>query len=232
MIPALHRHDWHVSPQEAVTIQERMRCLVETADRLSEILSVAGVDVRFDEGGRIAHAAAAVLSFPDLRLIDEAAAQRPVVFPYVPGLFAFRELPAVLDALDRLRQWPDLILCDGHGIAHPRRFGMACHLGVLLDRPAIGVAKTRLTGGHIEPPREGGSWVPLQDGTEVIGAVLRTRTGVKPVYVSIGHRLTLQTAIRLVMACTTRYRLPETTRQAHRLASGHQEPSDLIPRRA
>ncbi len=221
MIPALHRHDWNVSPQEAVAIQERMRCLVETADHLPEILSVAGVDVCFDEGGQFARAAAVVLSFPDLKLMDQAVAQRAVEFPYVPGLLAFRELPAVLDALARLRQLPDLILCDGHGIAHPRRFGMACHLGMLLDRPAIGVAKTRLIGHHIEPPRERGSWVPLQDGDEVIGAVLRTRTGVKPVYVSIGHRLTLQTAIRLVMACTTRYRLPETTRQAHRLASDH-----------
>ncbi len=214
-------HSWNVTPWEAVAIQERMRSLVETADRLPELHCIAGVDACFDDDGQVVRAAVAVLSFPGLKLTDSAAAQRAVEFPYIPGLFGFRELPAVLDALTRLRKQPDLILCDGHGIAHPRRFGIACHLGVLVDRPVIGVAKTRLIGHHAEPPRERGSWVPLQDGDEVIGAVLRTQTGVKPVYVSIGHRISLQTAVRLVLACTKSYRLPETTREAHRLASDH-----------
>lgn len=221
MSAALRLHSWNVTPQEAVAIQERMRHLVETADRLPEIVHVAGVDVHFDESGQIAQAAVAVLSYPDLKPVDEAVAQRPVEFPYIPGLLSFRELPAVLDALVRLQTSPDLILYDGHGLAHPRRFGIACHLGVLLDCPTIGVGKTRLIGRHVEPPWQAGSWVPLQDGGEVVGAVVRTRTGVKPIYVSIGHRLTLQTAVRLSLSCTTRYRLPETTREAHRLASGH-----------
>jgi len=190
-------------------------------DRLpGEIRLVAGVDVGFEEGGRVTRAAVAVLAFPSLQLLETAIARRPTGFPYVPGLLSFRELPAVLDALLALSQLPDVFLCDGQGIAHPRRFGIASHLGVLLDRPSIGVGKTRLTGRHAEPGREKGAWTPLLDGEEVIGAVLRTRAGVKPVYVSIGHRVGLGTAIRLTLACTPRYRLPETTRQAHRLASG------------
>jgi deoxyribonuclease V len=137
----------------------------------------------------------------------------------VPGLLAFRELPAVLAALAGLKTAPDIILCDGQGIAHPRRFGSASHLGVLLDVPTIGVGKTRLVGRYDEPPDVKGAWTPLLDGAETIGAVLRTRAGVRPVYVSTGHRVSLETAIELTLACTTRYRLPETTRQAHRLAS-------------
>ena len=144
-----------------------------------------------------------MLSFPDLELIDKSTAQCTVTFPYIPGLFAFRELPAVLDALARLHTSPDIIICDGHGIAHPRRFGIASHLGVLLDRPTIGVGKTLFVGHHIELPSEKGSWVPLKDGDEVIGAAVRTRWGVKPVYVSVGHRIALQTAIRVVLASTT-----------------------------
>lgn len=218
-MPALHPHEWNVTPQEAIAIQERMRHLVEPADRLPQIHSVAGVDVHFNGKGRIAQAAIAVLSFPDLKLIDKSLAKRTVTFPYIPGLFAFRELPAVLDALAQLGKPPDVIICDGHGIAHPRRFGIASHLGVLLDQPTVGVGKTLLVGRHIELPREKGSWVPLEECEEVIGAAVRTQAGIKPVYVSIGHRISLQTAVRLVIACTTRYRLPETTRAAHMLAS-------------
>lgn len=221
MIITSHLHDWNVTPQQAVAIQERMCHLVETADRLPEIFHIAGVDVGLEESGQIARAAVVVLSFPNLKRVDQAIARRPIEFPYIPGLLSFRELPAVLDALAQLNIPPDVILCDGQGIAHPRRLGIASHLGVLLDVPTIGVGKTRLTGHHIVPPRERGGWVPLEDRGEVVGAVLCTRPGVKPVYVSIGHRLTLQTAIQLVMACTTRYRLPETTRQAHKLASDH-----------
>jgi deoxyribonuclease V len=220
MMPGLHLHDWNVTPQEAIAIQGRMRHLVERVDRLPQIHTVAGVDVHFNKESLIAQAAIAVLSFPDLKLIDKSMAQCTVTFPYIPGLFAFRELPAVLDALARLHISPDIIICDGHGIAHPRRFGIASHLGVLLDQPTIGVGKTLFVGHHIELPREKGSWVPLEEREEVIGAAVRTQTGIKAVYVSIGHRISLQTAVRLVLACTTRYRLPETTRAAHRLASG------------
>lgn len=221
MIASFQPHDWNVTPQEAIAIQKDMCRFVEKADRLPEIHRVAGVDVGFEENGQIARAAVILLSLPNLERIDQAVARRPVDFPYIPGLLSFRELPAVLDALAKLQISPDAILCDGQGIAHPRRLGIASHLGVLLDLPTIGVGKTRLTGHHIDPPSEKGEWVPLQDKGQVIGAVLRTRKGVKPVYVSIGHRFTLQTAIHLVMSCTTRYRLPETTRQAHNLASNH-----------
>ena len=212
-------HPWSVTPAEAVAIQQALRARVETTDRLPQIRHVAGVDVGFEDGGRVTRAAVAVLAYPDLQPVDRALARLPTRFPYVPGLLSFRELPAVLAAIEALAVRPDVYLCDGQGLAHPRRFGIACHLGVLIDAPSIGVAKTRLIGSHAEPPAQKGGWTPLMDGEEVIGAVLRTRTGVKPVYVSIGHRVSLATAIRLVLACTRGYRLPETTRQAHRLAS-------------
>lgn len=203
-----------------MAIQAELRARVETADRLPQIRHVAGVDVGFEESGRVTRAAVVVLGYPDLQPVDRAVARLPTRFPYVPGLLSFRELPAVLAAIEGLNVRPDVYLCDGQGLAHPRRFGIACHLGVLLDAPSIGVAKTRLTGSHAEPPQEKGGWTPLMDGEEVIGAVLRTRTAVKPLYVSIGHRVSLASAVRLVLACTRRYRLPETTRYAHRLASG------------
>jgi deoxyribonuclease V len=152
--------------------------------------------------------------------VDQAIARSPTTFPYVPGLLSFREAPAVLEAFSGLRTQPDLILYDGQGLAHPRRLGIASHVGLLLDIPSIGVAKTRLIGEHGRVPLTKGKWTPLRDGEETIGAVLRTRAGVKPLFVSIGHRVSLQTAIRYVMACVTRYRLPQTTRWAHRLASG------------
>jgi len=184
------------------------------------IRHVAGIDVGFEDEGRTTRAAVAVLAFPSLQLVETAIARLPTRFPYVPGLLSFRELPAVLQALDHLSVSPEVVLCDGQGIAHPRRIGIASHLGVLLDLPTIGVGKTRLVGKFDVPGNTKGDWSPLGDGDEVIGAVLRTRAGVNPVYVSIGHRVSLATAIRLTLACTTRYRLPETTRQAHRLASG------------
>jgi deoxyribonuclease V len=184
------------------------------------VRTVAGTDVGFERGGGIARAAVAVLSFPQLELVDYAVARRQARFPYVPGLLSFREVPALLAALDQLRVRPDLLLCDGQGLAHPRRFGIACHLGLICRIPSIGVAKSRLIGNHGEPPQRRGAWVPLRDRGETIGAVLRSRTGTRPIYVSIGHRVSLPVAVRYVMACTTRFRLPETTRWAHRLASG------------
>ena len=213
-------HPWDVTPSEAIAIQKRLHGEVELADRIGNITRVAGVDVGFEEQGGIARAAVAVLSFPELHLIEHAIARLPVCFPYIPGLLSFREVPVVLEALGQLAALPDLLLCDGQGIAHPRRFGLACHLGVLTGLPAIGVAKTRLIGEHGEVPLARGQWTQLSDKGETIGAVLRTRPGVKPLYISSGHRVCLETAIRYVMACVTRYRLPETTRWAHRLASG------------
>lgn len=212
-------HPWDVSPQQAIAIQNDLRARVETADRLGPVRRVAGVDVGFEESGSVTRAAVAVLSLPELELCEEAVVRRPTRFPYVPGLLSFRETPAILAALDELRRLPDLILCDGHGLAHPRRFGIACHLGVVTGIPTAGVGKSRLVGEHGEVPEEKGGWSTLSDRGEVIGAVVRTRRRVRPVYVSIGHRVSLETAIALVLRATTRFRLPETTRQAHRLAS-------------
>ncbi len=212
--------DWPRDFEEARAWQERLRGRVVRRDRLGgEVRTVAGIDVGFERGGR-ARAAVVVLDFPSLALREQAVACLPVRFPYVPGFLSFRELPAVCAALARLEVAPDLLLCDGQGLAHPRRFGLACHLGVLTGTPSIGVAKSRLIGaprGRLAQVK--GSWVPLVDGGEVVGAVVRTRTGVKPLYVSIGHRVSLETAVEYVLRCTTRYRLPETTRLAHRLAS-------------
>ena len=212
-------HPWKLTPAQAIALQDELRQRVECIDRLPAIRHVAGVDVGYEDEGRVTRAAVAVLSFPELERVESALALRPTVFPYIPGLLSFRELPAVLSALASLKTLPDIILCDGQGIAHPRRFGIASHLGVLLDMPTVGVAKTRLLGRHADPPDVKGAWTPLRDGAETIGAVLRTRAGVKPLYVSIGHRVCLESAVALTLACTPRYRLPETTRQAHRLAS-------------
>ncbi len=214
------RREWPATTKEAIALQRELAGQVVREDDFGKIEHVAGVDVGFEERGRITRAAVAVLNFPALTLACHAVVRRPTTFPYVPGLLSFREAPALLDAFEKLEQLPDLILCDGQGIAHPRRFGIACHLGLLLDRPTIGVAKSRLTGTFEEPPRCRGGWTPLTDGEETLGAVLRTRTGVKPLFISTGHRVGLASAIDWTLACTTRYRLPETTRWAHRLASG------------
>jgi deoxyribonuclease V len=213
-------HDWPATPAAAIALQQKLRERVITADDHSVVRLVAGLDAGFENHDTVVRAAVAVLSFPDLRMADQAVARRPVDFPYVPGLLSFREIPALLDALARLGVQPDLLLCDGQGRAHPRRFGLACHLGVLTDIPSIGVAKSLLTGRHAPLPRQRGAWRPLLDRGELVGAALRTRTGVAPVYVSIGHRVSLETAIRYVLACTPAWRLPATTRAAHRLASG------------
>ncbi|MFH7025178.1 MAG: deoxyribonuclease V [Heteroscytonema crispum UTEX LB 1556] len=214
------RHSWELTLQEAIAIQEKLQSEVITIDKFQEpIQYVAGVDMGFEENGTISRAAVAVLSFPDLQVVETSLAYRPTTFPYIPGFLSFREIPAVLNALEKIKITPDIILCDGQGIAHPRRFGIACHLGVLVDIPSIAVAKSLLVGKHEELPETRGSWQPLIHKGETIGAVLRTRTGVKPVYVSSGHRVSLPTAIDYVMRCTPKYRLPETTRVADKLAS-------------
>ena len=214
------RHAWSLTVDEARKIQENLRYEVITEDKLKEpIQYVAGVDMGFEADGTISRAAVAVLSFPDLQLQETSLARRPTTFPYIPGFLSFREIPAVLDALEKIQTIPDLILCDGQGIAHPRRFGIACHLGLIVDIPTIGVAKSLLVGKHEDLPETRGSCVPLIDKGETIGVVLRTRTGVKPLYISSGHKVSLPTAIDYVLRCTTKYRLPETTRIADKLAS-------------
>ena len=212
-------HAWSLSPREAIQLQKQLANQVITQDELNQVNFVAGVDVGFENNNQITRAAVAVLSYPELQLIEHSIARRPTEFPYVPGLLSFREIPAILDALNQLTQLPDLLLCDGQGLAHPRRFGIACHLGVITGLPSIGVGKTRLTGKHGPVPKEKGKWAALMDRDETIGAVLRTRQAVKPVYISSGHKISLNTSIRYVMGCITRYKLPETTRWAHRLAS-------------
>jgi deoxyribonuclease V len=212
-------HRWDLTPKEAVALQKELAARVVRADEVGKVRRVAGVDVGFEDSGRVTRAAVAVLDYPGFAVAERVVVREPTRFPYIPGLLSFREAPAVLAAFGRLRTPPDLVLYDGQGIAHPRRFGIASHVGVLLDVPTIGVAKTRLVGEHRRLPERKGAWVPLVDKGETIGAVLRTRTGVTPLYVSIGHRVTLAAAVRWVMACTTRYRLPETTRWAHHLAS-------------
>jgi deoxyribonuclease V len=213
-------HSWDLTPAEAIALQNAFRDRVVRQDAFTPPTRIAGVDVGFEEAGRITRAAVAVLAFPSLQAIEQAVARQPTRFPYVPGLLSFREIPAILSALQQLERKPDMLLCDGQGLAHPRRFGLACHLGLWTDIPSIGVAKSRLIGTHGTLAQEKGSWVPLIDREEVIGAVLRSRSGIKPIYVSIGHRISLPTAIEIVLAATTRYKLPETTRAAHRLASG------------
>lgn len=220
MLRLHHEHPWNLSPAEARETQQRLSRLVETTDRLGRLSSVAGVDVGFDMKRGLTRAAVVVLDFPTLELREQALVTQPTRFPYVPGLLSFREAPAILAALARLERLPDVLLCDGQGLAHPRRFGIACHLGVLTDLPSIGVAKKRLVGSHDDAPAKRGEWTALEHNGETVAAVLRSRAGVKPVYVSIGHRVSLETAVSLVMRCTTRYRLPETTRRADRLASG------------
>lgn len=213
-------HGWEVSTREARDIQLELAGRVERQDRLGPVTRVAGVDVGLEDNGRVVRAAVAVLTWPALTLEASAVARLPVRFSYVPGLLSFREIPVLLAAWQQLPVRPDLVLCDGQGIAHPRRLGLASHLGLWLDLPTIGVAKSRLVGVHGPLPAAKGEWVPLQDGEETVGAVLRSRAGCRPLFVSVGHRVSLDTAVAWTLACTTRYRLPETTRHAHRLASG------------
>lgn len=213
------QHRWDVSPDEAIAIQRRLSAAIALAERvepitLDQIHTVAGVDASYREIGR---AAIAVFSFPDLTLIEQVTATREVTFPYIPGLLSFREGPVVLAAFERLRIQPDLLLFDGQGYAHPRRLGLARHLGAYLGRPSIGCAKSRLIGAYEEPEPEPGAWSPLMAGGEEIGRVVRTKARTRPLFVSVGYRITLPLAVETVLRCTHGYRLPEPTRIADRL---------------
>ena len=213
-------HGWDLSVKEAIAGQKEVAAAVERRDRIGEVRTIGGVDVAYGRRGRTADARAAAVLFDEatLEVLERATVEMATTFPYVPGLLTFREAPAAIAAIEALRIPPDLLLCDGQGLAHPRRCGFASHLGLALDLPSIGAAKSRLIGSHEEPGGERGDWTPLLDGSEMIGACVRTRTGARPIYVSIGHRVTLETASRFVLRCATRYRLPEPTRLADLLS--------------
>jgi deoxyribonuclease V len=227
-------HDWTLSPEDAIVLQRSLAPRVERRDRLGEVSVLAGVDIGFEDEGETTRAAVVLLAWPDLVPIEEIVHREPTRMPYIPGLLSFREIPAALGAFERLSRRPDLVMVDGQGIAHPRRLGVASHLGLWLDLPTIGIAKKRLCGRHGEVPEERGEWTWLTDrrrkedpddaqqneeGRVVIGAMLRSRQGVKPVIVSPGHRISQVTALDWVIACLGRTKLPEPTRQADRLAS-------------
>jgi deoxyribonuclease V len=211
-------HEWPTTAAEAEAIQDRLRPLVRLDGEPFEPRTVAGLDVSYAVGSNRLAAAAVVLDASSLEVVEESVVDGTAAFGYVPGLLAFREIPSLLAALDRLSTTPDVLVCDGYGVAHPRRFGLACHLGVLTDLPALGVAKTPFTGAYRPPGPERGAWSPLVDGDETLGRVLRTRDGAKPVFVSVGHRMSLSTACALVLRLCPRYRLPETTRRADHLS--------------
>ncbi len=209
---------WPRTPAQARALQERLRAQVIAEDRLGPVRRVAGADAHYLSERAETWGVVALLELPELGLRDWAKAVRPTDFPYVSGLLSFREAPAILDALARLPEAPDLLLVDGQGRAHPRRFGLACHIGVLADLPTAGVAKSHLIGDFEPPGAERGAWSPLTVGREVVGAALTTRRGTRPVFVSVGHRLCLETAIDVVLRCAPRFRIPEPIRQADRLS--------------
>lgn len=214
------KHDWNLSPKAAIELQKQLAAQVVAEDRFDlPIKTVAGIDLGYVEATNTSRAAVVVLSFPELQLLESAEAVLPIQFPYVPGLLSFRETPVAIAALEKLEIEPDLVLCDGQGLAHPRKFGIACHIGVLADIPTIGVAKSVLVGHFENLGETRGATAPLIYKNEQLGAVLRSKDKTQPLYVSIGHRISLDTAIDYVLRCTPKYRLPETTRLADKMAS-------------
>ena len=215
-------HQWTKNTQEAIAIQRQLASKIEKQDRLPEkIKLIAGIDIGFEKKDEITitRAVIVVLSYPSLVVVDYVLHKEATRIPYIPGLLSFREVPAALAAFNKLTQRPDLIMVDGQGIAHPRRLGVASHLGLWLDIPTIGIAKKKLCGKFTTIAAEKGIWTVLEDKNEIIGAVLRSKTNVNPIFVSTGHRISLKTAIKWVNLCLTKYKLPEPTRLADRLAS-------------
>jgi len=221
-------HSWQLSPRAAADVQRRLAGRVDRTPLRGPVRLAAGVDCAYSRDGAYCLAAAVLFDLETRKVVEERFAARPLRFPYVPGLLSFREAPTILAALRALRGEPDVVMVDGHGLAHPRRFGIACHVGVLCDRPTVGVAKSRLVGTHREPARKRGSRAPLLDDGERIGTVLRTRDDVRPVYVSIGHAIDLPGAERLALRAGKGLRLPEPTRLADaavaRFKRDHTEP--------
>jgi deoxyribonuclease V len=213
------QHEWDLIPGDAIALQKKLAIKIILQDEFEDINYIAGIDAGFKNSGRVTNAAICIFNARTLQQVEQVTAQRKTQFPYIPGLLSFREIPAILDAFGKLTIKPDLLLCDGQGTAHPRRFGIACHLGLLLNIPSIGIGKSRLIGTHQPVPVKRGAWVKLYHKNEIIGAVLRTRTGIKPVYVSPGHRICRETAIDWVLKTAIRYKLPEPIRAADKLAS-------------
>lgn len=215
---ALSLHLWNVSPREAIQIQQDLRPRISRQYDLSKIHYIAGADIAWERNAPkdySGYAGVIVFEFPSLREVERVWAYAHGTFPYVPGLLSFREIPLLIPAFEKLTIEPDVILIDGQGIAHPRRIGIASHLGLLFDKPSIGCAKSRLIGTHREPAPPRGSHTRLLDKGETIGAVLRTRDGVNPIFISIGHRMDLKHAISLTLACSDGFRIPKPTRLAH-----------------
>ena len=219
-------HRWDLSYSEARECQKDLASKVRFTPLKKPLKLIAGIDCAFNKDGKKIIAAVVVLKLPDFALIETASAVRKVTFPYIPGLLSFREAPVCIAAVARLKSKPDVFMIDGQGIAHPRRLGLAAHLGLFFDKPTIGCAKSRLTGTYEEPPLRKGAYTLLKDTRdtpgrqcETIGAVLRTRTNVKPVFVSVGNKCLLKDAIEITLACAVKYRLPEPTRLAHQLVS-------------
>jgi len=209
------RHPWKVTPQEAIGIQEGLRKNLRLKPPRAPFKTVAAGDVSYSRTDGKSFAAFLMFSYPDLTLLESAAARGRSFFPYIPGLLSFREAPVLLKAFSKLERRPDVILIDGQGIAHPRSMGIAAHLGILLNLPSIGCAKSRLYGKEAEPGLEQGSFVPLMEGERTVGMIVRTRTGVKPVYVSPGHKMDMEGSVRMVLSICRGYRIPEPLRQAH-----------------
>jgi deoxyribonuclease V len=219
-------HSWNVSYARARELQTKLACKVEFTPIKKEPELVAGVDCAFSRDGKRIFAAVVVLRRPEFELVETASASRQVTFPYIPGLLTFREAPVCIAAVEKLKNQPDVFIIDGQGVAHPRRLGLAAHLGLFLDRPTIGCAKSRLTGIYEEPSPEKGacSWLKAEKDTastqsDVIGAVVRTRTNVKPLFVSVGNKCLLKDAISVILDCAVKYRLPEPSRLAHQTVS-------------
>ena len=212
-------HPWNVTYKEAIKIQEKLREQLIFDLPFNRPKTVAGMDVSVSRKSTLGWAAVVVLSYPQLQVIEETWAKGKIDFPYIPGLLSFREIPLLTEALRELKTQPDVFMCDGQGIAHPRQMGLACHIGIIIKRPTIGCAKTRLVGEYSEPAPEKGQHAFLLHEGKVVGAVLRTRAGTKPVFVSPGYGLSLQNAIEVVLSCCTKYRIPEPIRAAHRLVN-------------
>jgi deoxyribonuclease V len=208
-------HPWDVSYREAIRIQENLRSNISLVNSTRKVSSVAGADVSYSKRGEEGIAAMVVLSYPGLDLLDEVFVKGKVSFPYIPGLLSFREAPLLIEVFQRLQRLPDVALYDGQGIAHPRSFGLASHMGLLLDLPSIGCAKKKLVGDFGDVGPQSGSTTPLKLGGKIVGSVIRTRKGVKPVFVSPGHRIDLETSMQLVLKTCRGFRLPEPLRRAH-----------------